>query len=553
MYFSLNKKIFYTIFLLMIFIGTLFFAVFIGVFGEKYSQDYDSVFLQNQYVMELLSENMKLKKKLGATNASLSSDILMMQDLNEKQEELDKAKKFNEDLLHKYNEQTNAFVYGSKIIGIGFLLSLISIIILGFLLQRWVINPIHKLNNLSSLVAKGDFSKRITADEKQIFFDEFDTLAKTFNTMVDSIEYNIMEIKSKELFLQSLIDGIPDGIRVIDKNYNIILANKAYIKQMGDISLENQNKCYYAYNYDMPCPEGILTCPLREINQSEFKRLNIIQNLKGKPLSINVAPLLLDKNNKEKDFYIIESIRDLSNDIKFSHEQKVASLGFLATSVAHEMKNNLGSIRMILESILDSYYKDISDDDVQKKYLNMIYNQIVMSVQIPERLLKLAKYSGEEQEIIDINNSIDEVLSLLDYEAKSNGVEIKKIFNSNAIYMLGNEADFKMIILNLAQNSLKAMPSGGLLEVELSKDKNNIVVGVKDTGVGIDNEKMQHIFEPFYSDGKSSKHHNIGLGLAIVKSLVDKVKGTIHVSSEVGKGTAFIIKFPKMKRNKLQN
>ena len=62
MYFSLNKKIFYTIFLLMVFIGTLFFAIFLGVFGKNYSKEYDGVFLQNQYVMELLSENIQLKK-----------------------------------------------------------------------------------------------------------------------------------------------------------------------------------------------------------------------------------------------------------------------------------------------------------------------------------------------------------------------------------------------------------------------------------------------------------------------------------------------------------
>lgn len=550
MYFSLNKKIFYTILLLMAFIGALFLVVFLGIFGQDYNKESNSVFLQNQYMMELLSENINMKKKLGD---NLADDITMMKDLGKRQEELNNEKKLNTELLRKYNEQTNAFIYGSKIIGISFLLSLISIIVLGFLLQKWVINPIYKLSHLSALVAKGDFSKRISSDEKQVFFDEFDTLARTFNTMIDGIEHNIKEIKSKEMFLQSLIDGIPDGIRVIDKNYNIILANKAYVKQMGNKAFSGKGKCYYAYNYDIPCPEGVLTCPLREINNTKAKRLNIIQNLNGKPLSVNAAPLFLTENKEKDDFYIIESIRDLSDDVKFSHEQKISSLGFLATSVAHEMKNNLGSIRMILEGMLDSYYKELPEDDVQKKYLNMIYNQVIASVKIPERLLKLAKYSEEEKETFNVNNNIDEVLSLLDYEAKRNGVEVKKIYKNNDANIVGNEADFKMIMLNLSQNALKAMPSGGELTVEVSKDKNNVIVEVKDTGIGIDNEKIQHIFEPFYSDGKSSKHHNIGLGLAIVKSLVDKVKGTIQVTSEVGIGTSFIIKFPKKKRNNLQN
>ena len=110
-----------------------------------------------------------------------------------------------------------------------------------------------------------------------------------------------------------------------------------------------------------------------------------------------------------------------------------------------------------------------------------------------------------------------------------------------------------MIILNLSQNALKAMPSGGKLELDVKKDKNTVIVEVKDSGIGIAEDKMEHIFEPFYSDGRSSRHQGTGLGLAIVKSLVEKFKGSIAVKSEVNKGTSFTIKFPKSQRNKLQN
>ena len=109
-----------------------------------------------------------------------------------------------------------------------------------------------------------------------------------------------------------------------------------------------------------------------------------------------------------------------------------------------------------------------------------------------------------------------------------------------------------MIMLNLAQNALKAMPSGGDLYISATKDKNNVIIEIKDTGIGIEREKLGHIFEPFYSDGTTSRHKGTGLGLAIVKSLIDKHKGTISVSSEVKKGTSFIIKFPKNKKKNLQ-
>lgn len=555
MYFSLNKKIFYTVFVLFIFMAILFLSMFLSIYTKKYQEDRDTLFLRNKYVLELLYENIALRKELEQDKIKLSkeSQDVIAGDLGQKQEELSKEQKISKELQQNYNERAVAFKEGAKIIGVSSLLSLISIIILGFLLQKWVVNPIKRLTKASKMISDGDFSHRIKVDKKQIFFDEFDTLAQTFNSMIDSIEGSIKEIKDTELFLQSLIDAIPDGIRVIDRDYNVILTNKAYLKQMKNHKENGCGKCFYAYDFDKPCLESAYRCPLREIKSINAKNINIIQSISGHPLSISAAPLRVKNTGKDTEFYIIESIRDLSDDVRFSHEQKVASLGFLATSVAHEIKNNLGSVRMILEGLLEKYFKDMDDNSPEKKYLEMIYNQIVTSINIPERLLKLAHYSGEEHEDFDVKESTDEVMSLLDYEAKRNGIEVIREYLAKESSICGNEADFEMIMLNLAQNALKAMPNGGKLYVRIDKDKNNVIVSVKDTGVGIAKDKLQHIFEPFYSDGRSSRHQGTGLGLAIVKSLIEKFKGDINVNSEVGKGTTFTIKFPKSKRNKLQN
>ena len=105
-----------------------------------------------------------------------------------------------------------------------------------------------------------------------------------------------------------------------------------------------------------------------------------------------------------------------------------------------------------------------------------------------------------------------------------------------------------MILLNLAQNAIKAMPSGGELIFTTDKDRNYVIIQVKDTGVGIEEEKINHIFEPFYSEGNLNRLKGTGLGLAIVKSLVDKYKGTISVSSIIKEGTTFTLKFPRVKK-----
>ena len=104
-----------------------------------------------------------------------------------------------------------------------------------------------------------------------------------------------------------------------------------------------------------------------------------------------------------------------------------------------------------------------------------------------------------------------------------------------------------MMLLNLAQNALKAMPNGGTLTIDGHKQGRNALITVKDTGIGIEPEKIKRIFEPFYSANRAVK--GSGLGLAIVNSLISKAGGTVSVKSKVGKGTEFKIKIP-LKRNR---
>ncbi len=543
MYLSLKRKIFYTVFTLFVVTSVLFMVMFTVVYAGKYNEAHDTLSKRNQYVMSLLYDNIILQRKLKQLNVSLPVGV--DDNIASKQEKLKQERTINAEIQKNFNMQHQAFYDGMKIIGVSFLFSILSIIGLGFVLQRCVIIPIKKLSDAAKRISKGDYSHRIEKEKKQYVVDEFDTLSETFNQMMSSIENNIAELKDSRHFLQLLIDAIPDGIRVIDKDYKIVLSNKAYHEQFSALN----EKCFEAYGFDMPCPHGMFNCPLKEIKAKNSKSISLIQNIKGRPLSVNAAPLYL-KNMKKGEFLIIESIRDLSEDIRFSHQQKISSLGFLATSVAHEMKNNLGSVRMILENMKEmASQKNLSQSEAEH-YLHLIYEQVVLSAAIPERLLKLARYDTKTDEIIEICSSIEEVVSILDYELKRNGIAVRCLWNQKYT-ISANESDFKMIVLNLAQNAIKAMPSGGELTFNAYEKAKKIVIEIKDTGIGIKPSKIKHIFEPFYSEGRSNRSTGTGLGLAIVKSLVDKYQGKISVSSKTGQGTTFILKFMTIEKKKI--
>ncbi len=541
MFFSLNKKILLTIFTFFLLSAMLFMIFFDNAIGKKIRNDRSGLISRNQYVIELLNENIALRQKINLLQ--LENPVYAPGSLKKKQEELSHERKLNEELNNNYNENYAMLRESIRLLGFSAFLTILSLVILWFLLRRWVITPVDKLTTLSIDIANGDFSKRLKPQTGR-FTDEFDTLAQTVNFMLNNIENNINEIKEKEKFLQTIIDAIPDAIRVIDKDYNIILSNAAYADHIKKQYLCNSLKCYGAYNSESQCPCSTkeYLCPLKELQNAKHSYIKTIHSINNRPLSVNAARISL--NGK---FGIIESIRDLSDNINYSHQQKISSLGFLATSLAHEMKNNLGAINLILDGILQKYYSEAPDNSTEKKYLEMISGQIKECIKVPERLLKLSRSAEQSSTPFNVASEISDILALLDYEIKSKGIALVKNFSNAKEKILGNETDFKMIILNLVQNAIHAMPNGGTLEIKTNTNKETLFITIKDTGCGIPPASLKHIFEPFYSAASFDEKKGTGLGLAIVKSLTVKLNAQITVNSTENIGSTFEISIPRQK------
>jgi len=541
MFFGLNKKFFFTIIAFLLLTAGIFVIIFDGVIGKKIRTEHSNIITRNQYVIELLNENIALRKRLNILNPEefqISSD-----NLSKKQEELSRESKLNEELNQNYNENYATFTESMKIISFGATLTIISLIILWFLLRRWVITPLDKLTVLSVAIANGDFSQRLKL-KNSYTKDEFDALMKTLNFMLDNIENNINEIKQKEIFLQNLIDALPDAMRVIDSDYNIILSNKAYQEHIRKHYFYSSEKCYLSYNKkaDCPCNNSQYVCPITELKKRSQNSIKLIHSVNERPLSINSA-----KINLNGQFAIVESIRDLSENIHYSHQQKISSLGFLATSLAHEMKNNLGAINLILTGILEKYYTKENPASEEQKYLQMIAKQIAECIKVPERLLKLSRNTGQTNVNFGITNSITDILSLFDYEIKSKGIVLNQHFSNKKQSLNGNETDFKMIILNLIQNAINAMPNGGTLDVSTETNNDILTIRIKDSGCGIPAAALKHVFEPFYSSTTDKTKSGTGLGLAIVKDLVAQFDAKIEVESTENVGSCFEITFHHQK------
>ena len=542
MFININKKftyIFSIFFLLIIGLFVLFFQVY---YEKSLREDKKSFLADSEPMLDLIYENNYLSgqiRNIINNNKKITPPEKLQQILDSDFSE--KSKKIISGLNNVYNKKYDRIQNAIKFFTAGLIWMAISTLLLWIMIRQFVLKSVNKLILVSEQVAKGDFSSRVDM-KKQLFPDEFSLLSGTFNQMLDNIQENIFQIRNNQYFLQSLVDAIPDGIRVIDENGKIILANKAYKKLFKVESCLGQYCYAQTLNIDHMCPENRFTCPLKELKKagvSEFSAIQHCAKEPNRPLAINAAKMDIS-DGKSSQRYIIEAIRDLSGDIKFSHQQKISSLAFLATSIAHEMKNNLGSLHLILEQLIEQ--KSRFSDKEQQKFLQLAYAQVLECIKIPENLLNLSKNSAVNTRT-SLTAITSDVFSLIDYDAKRKGISLQ-MDAPEELFVMGNEPDFKMIFLNLCQNAIKAMPNGGTLSVAIHKKNKKAEIVLADTGIGIEKDRLHRIFEPFYSSVKGDNSSGTGLGLAIVKSLVEGAKGKIKVTSKKGKGTSFTMHFP---------
>ncbi|MEK8015469.1 MAG: ATP-binding protein [Candidatus Parabeggiatoa sp.] len=430
-----------------------------------------------------------------------------------------------------------------------FVIAGISIIGLSVLILWWfvyyiILIPIQRLANASQALGQGDLSVRIT----EMGHNELGQLATLFNEMASNLQNSMRDIKEKEAFLQALIDAVPDGLRVIDQDYQIIKANRAFCQQIGlKQNAVLKQTCYQSsHARTSPCPPTLITCPLHEIAQTGQPVKTITQHRSANDNQLDVevfaAPMVVESGGKPVNL-IVESVRDLNQAIKFSHEQKLAAMGQLASGMAHEIYNPLTSVRLALQSTLRTLKGGESDPSQIIDYLKLVDGEIDKCVEVTQRLLKLAAPGSEKRQPVQIHQAITETLALLGFESRENNIQIELQLDEEDYQVLARENDIRMVVLNLAQNAFHAMPQGGKLTLQTWRHDGEIYITFIDTGCGIPPKYQSRIFDPFFTH-RADKKQGIGLGLSISKTLLSYYGGRIEFTSEWGQGSQFTVVLP---------
>ncbi|MBP1623055.1 MAG: multi-sensor signal transduction histidine kinase, partial [Acidobacteria bacterium] len=218
--------------------------------------------------------------------------------------------------------------------------------------------------------------------------------------------------------------------------------------------------------------------------------------------------------------------------------EKLSSIGLLAAGIAHEVNTPIAGISSYTQMLL----KETPESDRRKPILEKIEKQTFRAAEIVNGLLNFSRMNGSEFKELDINQLIDDSLTLLNHQLQSSHITVDSQYDRSLPLVYGNSGKLQQVFINLFLNARDAMPSGGELAVQTAMTDSMVIVDISDTGTGISEENIKRIFDPFFTTKEIGK--GTGLGLAVTYGIIQEHGGRIFVDSDSGRGTHFRVKLP---------
>lgn len=228
---------------------------------------------------------------------------------------------------------------------------------------------------------------------------------------------------------------------------------------------------------------------------------------------------------------------------EIANKEKLASIGQMAATLAHEIKNPLSSIKSITQSLQEQV-----EDPTLKQDLDVIVHEVDRLNSSVNQLLQFARSSSQDITDVSLILIMERVIKVLHNECKAQNVQIHHRYNGSLPKVFASSFGLQDVFLNLLLNALQAMPSGGEIEIEYHLTDGDLKVLISDSGPGIRPDLLSRIFDPFFT----TKQKGTGLGLAVVKQKLAEFGADIEVTNLKPHGSQFILHFPLEKHYGVQ-
>ncbi len=361
---------------------------------------------------------------------------------------------------------------------------------------------------------------------------------RIITTQIASVDELFKDLLRLRGLTQHLLESLPAGVLTFDTANRVTLTNPAVKENLGvevpvgsspfdatspfpdefrqivQQALESRKPDESSRRFELPSSTG----PARVIESSVFP----FRDETGRPLGVALF------------FRDVTQLHRM--ELQLRRADKLSALGVLASGVAHEIRNPLTGVKMIVQLLSGEF----APDDPKREPLKIIQDEIDRLEKLISNLLDFARSSTPQLVTVKPSELVDACLLLLQSQIAKLGLQLSREYHPDLPTVVGDPGQLKQVLLNILTNAIQASKPGGRLTVRLETLSEWLLVEIEDTGCGIPNQQLKNIFDPFVT----TKDDGTGLGLSIALRIIEDHRGRIEVDSKEGIGSRFTIHLP---------
>jgi len=422
--------------------------------------------------------------------------------------------------LSLFMKNIQALLHSLRVtVGRAVLLMVTLALLAALLFSLHLTRPIRKLTNASQQVAAGDLQTRVRIRNR----DEFQELGKSFNVMISRIAELISDLSRQKEELSNILTSIEEALAVLDHEGKVILANEAFKKLIPKISAEGKFIWELLRSPQVQELVGRVQIDqrsqIREIRLDDrffFCTASYLHLQRGMVLTLYDLSEIRKLEDMKKDF-IINASHELRTPISII-------LGAVET-----IENEKGGLNRMAMDILTRH----------AARLNLLVTDLLKLSELEDKEMRL------EIQDVEVQRIAETVLQIYEPKIKAKGLELRILAEPGLPAVKGDAFQIEQLLINLVDNAVRYTERGEIT-IALTREAQNLVIEVRDTGIGISEEHLPRIFERFYVADKSRSRQTggTGLGLSIAKHIVQLHGGKIQAESTLGRGSTFRVWLP---------
>jgi len=406
-------------------------------------------------------------------------------------------------------------------------LAIILALALGLLAARVAARPLRAMTNTATRIAGGDFDVDVPSSSP----DEFGVLAHALASLAAQLKSQIGELTAERDRLSAILEGMVEGVLVLDASGAVVLANPAATTVLESAPPLVGKALASAVS------DATLRDYLAAARESGARREGEVVTGKGRSIAIYAQPLETRAGGG-----VVVVLRDMTTIRRVLTMRR----DFMANA-SHELRTPVTAIQGYAETLL----RGSADAATTKQFLEIIHRHARRLGGLVDDVLKLSSIEGRPREErvrerVDVSGVASQVVETLRARAEARKVALALDLEPG-LEITGDPLALEQVLENLADNAVKyGRDAGGTVRIRARKGDGDVCLEVADDGPGIAAQHLPRLFERFYrvDPSRSRERGGTGLGLAIVKELVEHMDGEVIVRSEVGQGTTFAITFP---------